>query len=181
MTQLGIAIPRPALTITVTFVLVALISINQLYSLGRLSSAPLEAQGVLPQLALRLFPQDDVERLIFFALVLTVAVCEELIYRGFIQRVFQDWSSGRVIIGVAGSAVFFALAHLYQGRRGLYTTMIVGITFSVIRAWTSSLLPTFLAHFVADFAVGILAPIQLRAAGGRVLVGIPVDGNEKHK
>jgi membrane protease YdiL (CAAX protease family) len=169
--QLGIAIPNPALTITVTIVLVALISINQLYSLRRLTSAPLEGQGVLPQLALRLFPQDAVERLIFFALVLTVAICEEVIYRGFVQRVFQEWSGGRVVAGIAGSAIFFALAHLYQGRRGIYTTTVVGTLFSSIRAWTGSLLPTLVAHFAADLSVGILAPIKLRATKKGVPVG----------
>jgi hypothetical protein len=92
--QLGLAIPRPALAITISVVLAVLISLNQAYSLRRLVATPSEIQGVLPQLALKLFPQDDVERLIFFALVATVAMCEEFIYRGFIQRVFQDWSGG---------------------------------------------------------------------------------------
>lgn len=163
ITQLGLAIRRPGLAITVSIVLAALISVNQIYSLRRLVKAPSEIQGVLPQLALKLFPQDDVERLIFFALVLTVAMCEEFIYRGFVQRVFQDWSGGYVIAGVAGSAIFFALAHLYQGRRGLITTGIVGMIFSGVRASIGSLLPTFAAHFIADFSIGMLAPSKLQA------------------
>jgi uncharacterized protein len=162
--QLGVALPRPALAITVALVLAALISVNQIYSLRRLFKAPSEIQGVLPQLALKLFPQGDVERLIFFALVLTVAMCEEFIYRGFVQRVFQDWSGGHVIVGVAGSAIFFALAHLYQGPRGLATTVIVGTIFSGVRAFAGSLLPTFVAHFIADFYIGMLAPSRLQAA-----------------
>ncbi len=164
VTQLGVAIPKPAVAITIAIVLAALISLNQIYSLRRLVANPSEIKGVLPQLALKLFPQDDVERLIFFALVLTVAMCEEFIYRGFVQRVFQDWSGGYVVAGIASSAIFFSLAHLYQGRRGIYTTTIVGLLFSIIRAWTNSLFPTFIAHFVADFSVGILAPPRLRAA-----------------
>lgn len=171
--QLGFAIPRPGLAITVSIVLAALISVNQIYSLRRLGKAPSEIQGVLPQLAIKLFPQDDVERLIFFALVLTVAMCEEFIYRGFVQCVFQDLSGGYVIAGVAGSAIFFALAHLYQGRRGLLTTSVVGVIFSVVRASVGSLLPTFVAHFMADLSIGMLAPSRLRAvqrAGGRLKV-----------
>ena len=163
LAQLGVAVPKPALAITIAVVLAALISINQIFSLRRLAAKPAEIQGVLPQLALKLFPQDDVERLAFFALVMTVAVCEELIYRGFVQRVFQDSFGGYVIAGIVGSAVFFALAHLYQGRRGVITTTVVGGLFSIVRAWTSSLFPTFVAHFVADFFVGMLAPAKLRA------------------
>lgn len=164
ISQLGLAIPNPALVVTVSVVLSALILLNQIMGLRRLVAQPDRIQGILPQLALKLFPQDDVERLAFFALVATVAVCEELIYRGFVQRVFQDWSRGSVIIAVLGSAVFFAVAHLYQGRRGLISTLTIGLLFSTIRAWTGSLLPCAVAHFVADITVGILAPGRLRAA-----------------
>jgi len=168
LAQLGVAIPRPALAITIAIVLAALISVNQIYSLRRLVAKPSEIKGLLPQLALKLFPQDDVERLIFFALVVTVAMCEEFIYRGFVQRVFQDWSGGHVVAGIVGSAVFFALAHLYQGRRGLSTTIVVGLLFSIIRSWTGGLLPTSVAHFVADLSVGMLAPRKIRESKTRV-------------
>ena len=132
------------------------ISVNQIYSLRRLVAKPSEIKGVLPQLALKLFPRDAVERLIFFALVVTVAMCEEFIYRGFVQRAFQDWAGGYVVAGVLGSAVFFALAHVYQGRKGLATTLIVGTLFSIVRVWTSSLFPTTVAHFIADFSICLL-------------------------
>jgi uncharacterized protein len=169
--QLGVAIPKPALAITISIFLAALISVNQIYSLRRLVKTPSEIQGVLPQLALKLFPQDDIERLIFFALVVTVAICEEFIYRGFVQRVFQDWSGGYVTAGVVCSAVFFALAHLYQGRRGLFTTIVVGMIFSGVRVLANSLFPTFVAHFIADFCIGMLAPSELRAAKMRAASG----------
>ncbi len=161
--QLGLEMTNPALTVTVSIVLSALILLNQIMGLRRLVAHPEKIQGILPQLALKLFPQDDVERLAFFALVATVALCEELIYRGFVQRVFQDWSRGSVVVAIIGSAAFFALAHLYQGRRGLVSTLTIGIIFSTIRAWTGSLLPGVVAHFVADITVGLLAPGRLRA------------------
>jgi uncharacterized protein len=165
--QLGLAIPHAPLTVSATVVLAALILLNQIMGLRRLQTQPEKIQGILPQLALKLFPQDDVERLAFFALVTTVALCEELIYRGFVQRVFQDTSRGSVLAAVLGSAVFFALAHLYQGRRGLISTLTIGLLFSTIRAWTGSLLPCIVAHFVADITVGLLAPGRLRASLAR--------------
>ncbi|HXP79860.1 MAG TPA: type II CAAX endopeptidase family protein [Verrucomicrobiae bacterium] len=163
-TQLGIDIPSAALTAVVSVLLSALILANQIISLRRLVLRPAEAQGILPQLALKIFPQDAVERLAFFAVVVTVATCEELIYRGFVQRVMQDCSGGFVLAGIFGSALLFAVAHLYQGRRGIISTLIVGLLFSAIRAWTGSLLPALLAHFVADLTAGFLAPSNLRAA-----------------
>jgi membrane protease YdiL (CAAX protease family) len=161
---LGLAIPSPALTAIVSVVLASLILANQLVSLRRLAANPSEAQGVLPQLALKIFPQDSVERLAFFAVVVTVAVCEELIFRGFAQRVFEDWSGGLILVGILGSAAMFAVAHLYQGRRGIITTLVVGLLFSGVRAWTGSLIAPMIAHFIADITAGFLAPPRLRAA-----------------
>jgi len=162
--RLGLAVPSPTLTVIVSIVLASLVLANQLFSLRRLATHPAEARGVLPQLALKVFPQDSVERLAFFAVVVTVAVCEELIYRGFVQRVFEDWSGGLIVAGILGSAAMFAVAHLYQGRRGLITTFVVGLLFAAIRAWTGSLLAPLIAHFVADITAGTLAPSRLRLA-----------------
>jgi uncharacterized protein len=162
--QLGLTIPNPPLVAAVTILLAGLIFVNQIFSLRRLVARPGEIKGLVPQLALKLFPQDAVERLAFFALVVTVAVCEELIYRGFVQTLFKSWSGNYWLAGVLGSAMFFGLAHLYQGRRGLLTTFGIGAVFSLIRVFTGSLMPCFAAHFVADLTVGYLAPSRLRAA-----------------
>jgi membrane protease YdiL (CAAX protease family) len=163
-TQLGVAIPNVSLAVAISIVLAALVFANQIFSLRRIAARPSEVHGPVPHLALKIFPQDNVERVAFFGLVATVAACEELIYRGFIQRVFEDWSRGYLIAGIAGSAVMFSLAHLYQGRRGLVSTFIVGLLFSAVRAWTGSLLAPAVAHFVADLTAGFLAPkAMLRA------------------
>ena len=164
--QLGLAIPSPRITIAAAIALSTLILLNQIFSLRRIAASPTEIKGILPQLALKVFPQDDVERLAFFALVSTVAVCEEIIYRGFVQLIFQSWSGGSVTVGIVGSAAIFALAHLYQGPRGLLSTSVIGLLFSAIREWTGSLLAPLVAHFVADLAAGLLAPRKLRAALG---------------
>jgi CAAX protease family protein len=163
-TELGLAIPRPELTWTVSVLLSLLILVNQLLSLRRLATRPEESRGLIPHLALKVFPQDTFERLVFLALVSTVAVCEELIYRGFVQYVLQSWASGLVLVGIAASALFFGLAHLYQDKRGVASTIFIGLLFSAIRSLTGTILPTVIAHFVADLVVGILARARVRAA-----------------
>ena len=114
-------------------------------------------------LTIKLMPQTAPERLAFFALVTTVALCEETIYRGFIQRLFLNVSNGSIAIAILGAAVFFALAHLYQGRRGLMVTLVAGAIFSAVRAWTGSLIPTMAAHFVASY---FSRPASPEAANG---------------
>ena len=165
LAQLGLAAPSVPLTATVSIVLSSLVLVNQVFSLRRVRTHPEEVKALLPQLAIRIFPQDDgLERLAFFAVVLTVAICEEFIYRGFAQRVLTDWSGGSLAAGILGSAALFAWAHLYQGRRGLLSTFLAGMLFSGVRAWTGSLLPTIVAHFVADLVVGLMAPARFRRA-----------------
>ncbi|HWW50836.1 MAG TPA: CPBP family intramembrane glutamic endopeptidase [Verrucomicrobiae bacterium] len=164
LAQLGLAAPSVPLTATVSVVLSSLVLLNQIISLRRVTTNPQEVKAALPQLAIRIFPQDRLERLVFFAVVGTVAICEEFIYRGFTQQVLADWSGGSLAAGILGSAALFAWAHLYQGRRGLASTFLAGILFSGVRAWTGSLLPTIAAHFVADLVVGLMAPARFRAA-----------------
>ncbi len=158
LSDLGLALPSPWLTVIVGVALSALITFNQAASIRRLASLPSQKQGFMRTLTIKLMPQNAPERLAFFALVTTVALCEETIYRGFIQRLFLNVSNGSIAIAILGAAVFFALAHLYQGRRGLIVTFFAGAIFSSVRVWTGSLIPTMVAHFVADLSVGLLAP-----------------------
>jgi len=161
--ELAIGIPRPALTLTLSVVLSVLFFANQILSLKRLSTQPANRSGVLVHLATKIFPQDSIERLAFVALVIAVAFCEEFIYRGFIQSVFQR-ATGAVSLGIIVSAVFFASAHLYQGRLGLASTFAVGLLFAAVRSWSGSLAPSISVHFVTDLTVGFLAPIRTRTA-----------------
>jgi uncharacterized protein len=163
--RMGIAIPNVALTATVSIVLAIVVLVNQILSLGRLAERPSGRQDILPQLALKIFPQDSAERLIFFAVVVTVSVCEEVIYRGFALAVFLDWfGAHRVpVAAILASALLFALGHIYQGRRGSIGTFVVGILFAAVRVSTGSLVPAVIAHFTADWTVGLMARSRLRA------------------
>jgi membrane protease YdiL (CAAX protease family) len=172
--SLGVAVPNVGLTAAVTVCLTALILANQILSLNRLTTRPAEVNGILPQLALKIFPQDGPERLAFLPVVATVALCEELIYRGFVQYVFDRWFGGIVLAAIFGSAAMFALAHLYQGRRGVIATFVVGLLFSAVRAWTGSLLPSAVAHFAADLTAGLLTPSRIRASLGTNQTPLPL-------
>lgn len=160
--NLAIALPDPALVCIVAVAISALLLINQLVSLRRLPQLPLDARGIMPQLAAKLFPQDGIERVAFLGVVTTVSVCEELIYRGFAQKVLQDWLGGFTAAGILVSAILFAIAHAYQGRRGCVTTFIVALAFASVRSWTGSLLAPCAAHFTADLTAGLLAPSRMQ-------------------
>ena len=164
--DLGLSLGSLPLVVVTALLLCAVVFVNQVFSVRRVFSQPSQNRGPLSQLAAKLFPQDAVERLCFFGLVCTVAVCEEFIYRGFAQYAGQSLGSNSIVVGILFSSLLFALAHVYQGRRGLVSTFAVGLIFAAVRSWTESLIPTVSAHFVADLTVGFLAPSRLKAAAG---------------
>lgn len=160
--RLAIAVPNVSRAAGAGVALSALLLANQLASLRRLARLSPERQGLLGKLARKLMPQNLVESLAFFALVCTVAVCEEVLYRGFVFVALEDVAGGSVPFAVLGSSLFFAAAHLYQGPRGLLATFLIGALFALVRWWTGSLAPCIVAHLVVDLAAGLLAPRYLR-------------------
>ncbi|HKV47702.1 MAG TPA: CPBP family intramembrane glutamic endopeptidase [Candidatus Acidoferrales bacterium] len=160
---LGLAADRVIFTAVISAGLVALVLTNQLVSLRLIGKRPEELHSKLAQVALRIFPQHNLERLVFIGVVATVAVCEEFIYRGFVQGLFTNIFRS-ALAGVLISAGMFSLAHLYQGKRGLIATCVVGLVFGGTRALTGSLVPGIIAHFVVDFVAAFLFPPRLRAA-----------------
>lgn len=155
--QLGLALVRPGVTLTIGLAMAALLTWNQIFSIRRLATYPSRKRGRVAEIALKLMPRSREETLAFVALVATVAICEEFLYRGFVQAVFQNAAQGAAVAGIFASAVFFAAAHFYQGKRGLIVTFSLGILFSLTRSWTASILPSVIAHFAADLSAGLAA------------------------
>ena len=161
--QLGLALPDPAFTLVVTVVLSGVLFVVQIAGLNRMARLPPERQGLLGEIARKLMPAAPRDRRVFLLLVLTVAVCEEFLYRGFALVVFQDAFAGAALSGAFLSSALFALAHLYQGTRGMVMTFFVAMLFAGARLYTGSLLPCIVAHFLADLVAGLRAPRLLRA------------------
>jgi membrane protease YdiL (CAAX protease family) len=155
---LGLAIPHAAQVAGVSAGLSALLVANQIIGLRILARSNTRPKSFVFQMATRIMPQNLVESLAFTALVATVALCEEIIYRGFALAVFTHAARDSVVLGVVLSSILFAVAHAYQGRRGVIQTLVVGLVFAALRIWTRSLVPTMAAHLCADLVAGLAAP-----------------------
>jgi len=59
------------------------------------------------------------------------------------------------------SSVLFGLAHLYQGRAGFVSTMVLGLLFGISRAALGSLIPVIVWHAGVDVVAGIAGPRYL--------------------
>lgn len=160
--RLALVYSDPPVIILTTVALSFFLGATQIFSLRRLARSPAHRQKHLPHLAQTVMPHNLIEALVFVALVSTVALCEEYLYRGFAFAALQDAARGSIFLAAIGSSALFALGHLYQGTRGLRTTFIVGILFAGARIVTASLLPSISAHFVTDLVAGLAGPRILR-------------------
>ena len=154
-TDLGVALPHPQRAVGVGIGLSLLIAGSQILSLRAAAQLPPERRGKLFDIAEKLMPHCLTEAVPFLGLVCTVSVCEEFLYRGFAFAVLGSVWGASVAAAILGSSALFAVGHLYQGPRGMTTTFVLGTIFAGVRAWTGSLLPCMLAHFVADSVAGI--------------------------
>ena len=170
--QLGIGVPDVFRSVIAAGILSIILTVNQLASVRFLSRLPHDKRGFVAEFARRMMPHAGSEILGFTALVATVAVCEEFLYRGFVQAVFSGIAGP--VVAMVVSSVLFAVGHIYQGRRGLLATFVVGVLFAVARQWTGSLIPSIIAHFVTDFCAGIASwkwlmdPVQVASHDGAV-------------
>jgi membrane protease YdiL (CAAX protease family) len=161
---LGIALPDAPLVAAVTAALSFLLLGQQLLGLRRFARLPVPRQGFLHQMATKVFPQNFLEALAFAALVASVALCEEFIYRGFALAALAHAVGDSLLLGTLASSALFAIAHAYQGRRGMFLTFAVGLLFAGVRTWTGSLIPSIAAHLCTDLVAGLAAPRILRSA-----------------
>ena len=71
--------------------------------------------GGSPEIASKLMPQNLTEALPFVALVCTVSLCEEFLYRGFVFSAFQRVLAAPRLAAILGSSVLFGVGHVIPG------------------------------------------------------------------
>ena len=155
--NLGLTVRSPGLTAIVTVGMAIAFCSLQYFGIRRIASMPMDATSRMREISLRLMPRSLIEALAFSALAVTAAVCEEFIYRGFVYAALQSLS-GSVTVAIVASSALFSLAHLYQGRRGLVSTFILGLAFAISRWATGNLIAATVTHLVVDLLAGYVAP-----------------------
>jgi CAAX protease family protein len=91
----------------------------------------------------------------------TAGFCEELIYRGYLQRQFTVFTH-TVIGGILLQAIVFALSHAYQGWNYVVLIAVLAGMLGVLAHWRKSLRPGMIAHALQDGISGIVAAHVLR-------------------
>ena len=126
--------------------------------LGRLRKGSTPLMRQLQEIAFVL-PRTAVERWWFAALAVSVGVCEEVIFRGFLVRYVQQLP---LHPGLAGSvviaALIFGLDHGYQGVKGMIGTTVLALVMTAVFFGTGHLWPAMVMHTLIDLRILLLRP-----------------------
>lgn len=135
---------------------------------SRLSPEKLAALGGRLGATAAILPRTPLEYRWFIAVAITVGVCEELLYRGYLYAVAIPYAT--TFGAILGSGLVFGLGHLYQGAAGVFKTSAVGIILGIVYVATGSLLWPILLHVLIDIAGGTVGYRLLRSQDAPELV-----------
>lgn len=103
-----------------------------------------------------MLPQGLFESVIWIALSITAGICEEAIYRGYLQRQLMAMTRSAPL-GIALSAVAFAFAHSYKGLSGAAGIFVDGLMLGSLAYWRKTVRPGMMAHAFTDSFAGVIA------------------------
>jgi membrane protease YdiL (CAAX protease family) len=101
-----------------------------------------------------MLPRTPLEIVLWVVLSITTGICEETIFRGYLQRQFIGWTHS-TLVGVVVSGAIFGAVHIYGGGKRAIVIAVYGMLFGILAAWRRSLKPGMIAHAWQDIASGI--------------------------
>jgi membrane protease YdiL (CAAX protease family) len=105
-----------------------------------------------------MMPDGPLEMVFWVLLSFTAGVCEETIFRAYLQRQLAAWTRN-LTVGIVISAAIFGAMHVYQGGKQAISIGIFGLLFGILAAVRRSVKPGMMAHAAQDSFAGILISI----------------------
>ncbi len=93
--------------------------------------------------------------MVWFCSSATAGFCEEIIFRGYLQRQFAALTRS-TLAGVLLSAIVFGASHGYEGAARMLLIGIFGLMFGLLAWWRKSLRPGMIAHAWHDALSGAI-------------------------
>jgi membrane protease YdiL (CAAX protease family) len=106
-------------------------------------------------------PRSGLEIGLWFGVSISAGICEETVFRGYLQRQLTVMTGSRAV-GILLAAATFGLAHLYQGWRWATVLGMYGLMFGVLAYWRRTVRTGMIAHAWQDALTGALVAIYPR-------------------
>ena len=100
-----------------------------------------------------LFPSNSLELGAWIVMSLTAGFCEELVFRGYLQRALQ--SATNAAIAIVAQGVIFGLVHFYQGIKLVTIIIVLGTMLGFLAHWRRKLWPGMMFHGLTDTLGGL--------------------------
>jgi uncharacterized protein len=102
-----------------------------------------------------LLPQSLIEVLLWAATCATAGICEEMVFRGYLQRQLHAFT-GNGSAAVAAQGIVFGLFHAYQGWKNVIVICVLGVLYGALAAWRGNLRANMISHAWSDLWGGWL-------------------------
>jgi hypothetical protein len=106
-----------------------------------------------------IFPHGPAEVALWIALSVTAGICEETIFRGYLQRQFMALTKSAPA-GILLSAAAFGAAHAYQGFRMVILIGLFGAMLGILAYWRGSVRPGMIVHAWQDSLGGVVGSLM---------------------
>ena len=111
--------------------------------------------GVTEDHTSALLPRGVPEAILWVGVSVAAGFCEEVAFRGYLQRQFSAFLGWRSVAAVLQSVVF-GIAHGYQGVRPILITAMFGLLATLLTFWRRNLVAAIAGHAFTDIFAGLL-------------------------
>ena len=96
-----------------------------------------------------LLPKSLLEITLWIFLCLTAGFCEEIAFRGYLQKQFHALT-GSIAVAVILQGIVFGITHGYQGWKNVAVITALGILYGMLAAWRRNLRVNIISHAWSD-------------------------------
>jgi uncharacterized protein len=105
-----------------------------------------------------LFPHGALEMVTWTLLATTAGICEEAIFRGYLQRQMLAWTRSAPM-AITVTALAFGAMHAYQGWKMMVSIGLLGAMLGVLAHWRGTVRPGMMSHAWQDTLAGLLTSL----------------------
>jgi uncharacterized protein len=109
---------------------------------------PQQTNALFPQL-----PSGALAITVWICVSLAAGICEEIVFRGYLQRQFAAMT-GRPIVAILAQAILFGIGHAYEGPGAVASIVVIGVILGALATWRGNIRAGILVHVALDVLAG---------------------------